>query len=151
MDLSSSVSSLILIRGMICRSDVGTREGHEANHLECHYETCARYNQEISPSQQGLWKTGPVWLIWHPPVARWPSKWMRKRLWMLSPWTLVKALTLWNFHLSPVCSLSRCCVGWIQSWYQHEAPALFPASFHIWGCGHGLQGSAESSHTSLDL
>lgn len=32
-----------------------------------------------------------------------------------------------------------------------RGPELFPASFHIWGCGHGLQGSAESSHTSLDL
>lgn len=31
-------------------------------------------------------------------------------------------------------------------------PELFPpASFQIWGCGHGLKGSVESSHTSLDL
>lgn len=43
-----------------CQPDLGVREGHGTNHLECHYGTCARSPGDQGPASTGLGKTGPV-------------------------------------------------------------------------------------------
>jgi len=49
------------------------------------------HNQGSGPASTGSWKAGPAWPAWSASVTRWPTQWMRERLWMLSTRTLVKS------------------------------------------------------------
>jgi len=53
-----------------------------------------RTTRGSGPASMGSWKAGPAWPTLSPSMTRWSTQWIRERLWMLSAWTFVRALTL---------------------------------------------------------